>query len=146
MPTLHDMLDLRPSINSQCEELFWYVHLGDLPFYQYIEKLSEELPCDLSELTRSMEKDGLYCLFRCTCGDPGCNSTWVEVAHKENEIRWLRAYSHDELGARGATIGDVGWSFPKGDYFTTITAANRIHGVISKELPKVEFELGNNET
>lgn len=47
-------------------------------------------PLDLAELGRSIEVDGVYFIWTCTCGEPGCggNFSGVRVDRKEDLINW----------------------------------------------------------
>jgi hypothetical protein len=47
-------------------------------------------PLDLAEFGRSIEADGVYFIWTCTCGDPGCggNFSGVRVDRKEDLINW----------------------------------------------------------
>lgn len=133
------MLDLRLSIVPNIEDAYWYVHLGELPFHQYLRN-QMEIPCDLEALLESSKGDGIYCLFRCICGYRWCDSFWVEVKHKKDELHWGKAYGHDEAGERGDLIGKVDWSFKQSEYIWTITKAIQLTEVASRKIRETEPE------
>ena len=47
-------------------------------------------PLDLVELQRSIERDGTYFIWTCSCGEPGCGGRFdgVEVRHEGELVRW----------------------------------------------------------
>lgn len=47
-------------------------------------------PLDLSEVGRSIDADGVYFIWTCTCGDPGCggNFSGVRVEHTSTLVKW----------------------------------------------------------
>jgi hypothetical protein len=53
-------------------------------------------PLDLSEIGRSIEADGVYFIWTCTCGDPGCGGSFlgVEVERAEGLIEWSDRDTH----------------------------------------------------
>jgi hypothetical protein len=60
-------------------------------------------PLDLAELGRSIEADGVYFIWTCTCGSPGCggNFSGVRVARKEDLINWYDDDLHRPFTFRG---------------------------------------------
>lgn len=124
------MLDLRLSVSEGLEDVFWYVHLIDLPFFQYLDSLVSEMPCDLEELAKSCVEDGVYCLFKCICRDAACSSVWVEVRHEKGEVFWGQAYRNNEIGEIGALLGNVKWSFNEVGYRSTISKAEQLSEMV----------------
>lgn len=123
-------MDIRLSINENSNNLLWYVHLGSLPFCQYLNENQEELPCDLDMLYKSTESDGVYPLFICNCGDKGCASYWIKVTHKKDKITWTTVYEHNENGEQGKRIADIDWILNKEEYVKTIKSAIELRTLI----------------
>lgn len=122
------MLELRMAVFPNATDIYWYAHLGSLPFHEAITN-SAELPCDLSEFKRSCETPGLYCLFRCSCGDRSCHSAWVDVIHEECVLRWTNIFSNSKTGTCGLRIGSVDWTFERDQYTETILTAEKVTSV-----------------
>lgn len=125
-------LDLRLSVLNQLSEPFWYVHLGEVPFYQFVEG-TMEMPCSLSTLNQSAEIEGTLPIFVCDCGDRGCNSNWVEVKFDGDDILWTRVFDHTEDGQLGELLGKVDWAFTRKDYEETIARAIELSAVIESQ-------------
>jgi hypothetical protein len=119
------MLELRMAVFSKAASIYWYAYLGSLPFHEAVPDCLD-MPCDLSQLRRSCEQPGLYCLFVCLCGDRSCHSTWVDVIHEGLYVRWAQVFSNTETGSCGPKIGDVDWTFEWIKYRETLMIAERI--------------------
>ena len=57
-----------------------------------------ETPVDIEGFAKSAEDTGLHRLLVCSCGDPGCDSAYVECEVGERAIRWTAILGHDEMG------------------------------------------------
>jgi hypothetical protein len=136
-------MELRLSIFPKANEVFFYVHLGGLPINQFVKK-KDEMPCDLVELKRSSEKEGCYCIFRCICGDRGCDSIWIDVQFSDNKVIWKNAYGYDEMGERGEKIGKIDWPFYMAEYLSTISKAMTVKDLVAGIITESEPGTGGN--
>ena len=53
---------------------------------------------DVGELEKSVEKDGVYNIAVCFCGERGCSGAEVEVVHKGDEVLWEKMWHTDYDG------------------------------------------------
>ena len=118
------MLELRLSVYAGADTLQWHAYLGELQFHIQAG-LSSALTCDLGEMLKSADSDGIFCLFVCSCGLAVCNAYFIEVSHSEDEVSWMRVFT-EQSGAVGQQIGNVNWSFDRAEYQQTIATALKV--------------------
>lgn len=54
---------------------------------------------NVEELRQSGEKNGIYNIITCFCGESGCSGADVEVVHQNDEILWNKMWHTDYDGA-----------------------------------------------